>query len=233
MEAWEQRLSEFNSRFEAAKVNKMSLESTKDMLIKAINEEKAKQNLFIDQLALHEKALAVLNKISEDAIGGSLSFIETNLNDVLARIFVDSPRKIKLKEGIERGKIPVLNIELTAANGVKRSLKADSGHGLRQLVSLLSILCVICITGNRKFLVLDEVMTGMSREMRKAVDDILWCFTEIGFQFVIAEHGFRSRNSKVYQFKLVNDTSNVVQEYIEPNGFYLGDAAMEYAYLVP
>ena len=215
MEAWEQRLSEFNSRFEAAKVNKMSLESTKDMLIKAINEEKAKQNLFIDQLALHEKALAVLNKISEDAIGGSLSFIETNLNDVLARIFVDSPRKIKLKEGIERGKIPVLNIELTAANGVKRSLKADSGHGLRQ------------------FLVLDEVMTGMSREMRKAVDDILWCFTEIGFQFVIAEHGFRSRNSKVYQFKLVNDTSNVVQEYIEPNGFYLGDAAMEYAYLVP
>lgn len=227
MDNWQAQLELFNGRLAKVRNNNMALEKTKETLIKAVEDERAKHRLFSEKHALHEKALAVLNKLSEDAIGGSLQFIESNLNDVLARIFVDSPRKIKLKEDIERGKIPVLHIELTAANGIKRSLKADSGHGLRQLVSLLCILCIITITGQRKFLVLDEVMTGMSREMRKAVDEILWCFTEIGFQFVIAEHGFRSKGSKVYQFKLTNDTSEVINEYIEPNGYYLGDITLE------
>lgn len=216
-----ERLNDFNKRYTDAESNKAAVEKSREMLRIGINEENAKLMKLKEADVLNKKAIAVLNKLSEEALNESFAFIEDSLNDVLAKIFVNSPRKIRLVESMRGEKIPELNIELTAANGVKRSLKTDSGHGLRQMVSLLCILCVICISGVRKFVVLDEVFTGLSKESRIAINDILWSFTTIGFQFVIAEHGFIAKGAKVYQLRLDNDVSRIVDEYIEPEGYFL------------
>lgn len=229
MELIEQQLESFYQRFNAAEQNKIALEKTKEILSTAIDEEDKKLSQLKVGKELHLKAIAVLEKLSSDAVNDSFKFIEDSLNDVLDKIFQYSPRKIKISTGIARGKIPELTIELYAANGVKRDLKEDSGHGIRQLISLLCILCLICINGTRKFIVLDEVLSGLSRESRMAVNDILWSFAQVGFQFVIVEHGFIAKGAKVYRLQLDNDISRVVDEYIEQNGFYLSSVSEDNA----
>ena len=223
----EQTLNSFYSRFDEISRNADALEKTKSILTESVKQEEAKLDKLSKDRELHMKAIAVLDKLSSDAVNESFSFIETSLNEVLGKIFQYSPRKIKIDTGISRGKIPELRIELYAANGIKRDLKEDSGHGIRQLISLLCILCLVCINGTRKFIVLDEVLSGLSRESRMAVDDILWSFASIGFQFMIVEHGFIPKGAKVYRLQLDNDVSSVVNEYIEQSGFYLAPPSNE------
>lgn len=170
----------------------------------------------------NKEAMALLNTVKDMNTAQSYAFIEHNLNIALEKVFSGSVRRIRLVEGTYNGKYPELKLELVTENGVKRSLKTDSGHGMRQVVSLLCTLCLICVSGARRFLVLDEVLTGLSAESRKAVDDILWAFAGIGFQFLIVEHGFIARGSQVYELKLENGISRVTHEYVTDQGFYMG-----------
>ena len=221
MEAWREQLETFNKRVLSAETETNARVRAKELLEKSVQENTRKVNILMGSKELHKQAIAVLEKLSSDAIDDSFAFIESSLNEVLAKIFQHSPRKIKIATTIARQKIPELHIELYAANGIKRDLKEDSGHGIRQLISLLCIMCLICITGTRKFLVLDEVMSGLSKESRQAVNDILWSFTQVGFQFVIVEHGFIAQGAQVYRLELDNDVSRVVDSYIDQNGFFL------------
>lgn len=172
----------------------------------------------------NKEAMAILNTVKDMNTAQSYAFIEHNLNIALEKVFNGSVRRIRLVEGVYSGKYPELKLELITENGVKRSLKTDSGHGMRQVVSLLCTLCLICVSGARRFLVLDEVLTGLSAESKKAVDDILWAFAGIGFQFLIVEHGFVARNAQVYELKLENGISRVTHEYITSEGHYRGIA---------
>lgn len=168
----------------------------------------------------NKEAMGLLNTVKDMNTAQSYAFIEHNLNIALEKVFRDSIRKIRLVEGTYNSKYPELRLELITENNVKRNLKTDSGHGIRQVVSLLTTLCLICVSGARRFLVLDEVLTGLSLESRQAVDDILWAFTEIGFQFVVVEHGFTAKNSHVYQLKLENGISHLEKEYITSKPSY-------------
>ena len=52
------------------------------------------------------------------------------------------------------------------------------------------------------------------------IDDVLWSFTEIGFQFIINDHGFIPRGSHVYHLEAVNDVSRLKDDYISEYGVY-------------
>ena len=110
---------------------------------------------------------------------------------------------------------------MTVGNGKVRSLKADSGHGLAQVISLLSILSLIVITGSRRILVMDEVISGLSVNNRRIITDILWTFTQIGFQFIVNDHGFIPKGSKVFHLEMQGDVSHIKDTYIEGEGVYL------------
>ena len=192
---------------------------------KAGFEEKVKEynetiNLLNKGISDMKTALGVLNTVKDMNTAQSYAFIEHNLNLALDKVFTGKIRKIKLVEGTLNGKYPELRLELITENNVKRSLKTDSGHGMRQGVSLLITLCLICISGARKFLVLDEVLTGLSPEAKEAVDEILWTFAGIGFQFVIVEHSFIAKGSHVYRLELNNGISRIADEFITEHGFY-------------
>jgi hypothetical protein len=78
---------------------------------------------------------------------------------------------------------------------------------------------------------MDEVISGLSVHNRKIVTDILWSFTEIGFQFIVNDHGYVPENSHVYHLEMNGDVSGVKQDYIATKGVYLqGDGDSEYDY---
>jgi hypothetical protein len=217
-------------------VNQIEIENaaaikSKESLEKTIKElmENNKENSEALDIATH--ALEILGKVSDEAVGKAYKFLEQSLNSALAKMFTNTTRKIELKESMRSNQYPQLEIILHVGNGKVRSLKSDSGHGLAQIVSLLSILSLIVITGSRRILVMDEVISGLSVRNRQIVSDILWTFTEIGFQFIVNDHGFVPIHSKVYHLEMVGDVSSVKQSYIAEKGVYLqSDGEQPYNY---
>ena len=194
---------------------------TREFLENSINElvDKNKDNKEALDIATH--AIEILRQVSDEAVKKAYGFLELNINAALERMFKNTTRRIKIKEYTRNNQYPQLEIELTVGNGKVRSLKTDSGHGIAQIVSLLSILSLIVITDSRRILVMDEVISGLSVRNRKIVTDILWTFTEIGFQFIINEHGYIPEGSKVFHLEMVGDVSHVKNTYVAKEGVYL------------
>lgn len=204
--------------------SKQSLETTIEALVK--NNEDNREAL---DIATH--AIEIIRKVSDEAVSQAYGFLEQSLNTALARMFEHTTRKIEIHEFTRNGQYPQLELKLHVGNGKIRSLKSDSGHGLAQIVSLLSILSLIVITGSRRILVMDEIISGLSVHNRKIVNDILWSFTEIGFQFIVNDHGFIPEGSSVYHLEMVGDVSGVKQHYIASKGVYLqGNPDRQYDY---
>ena len=216
--------------------NKIELENaaaikSREALEQSIKQlmEQNKDNKEALDVATH--AIEILRQVSDEAVSKAYGFLETSLNASLAKMFAHTTRKIQIKESIRSNQYPQLELILHVGNGKTRSLKTDSGHGLAQIVSLLSILSLIVITGSRRILVMDEVISGLSVHNRKIVNDILWSFTKIGFQFIVNDHGFVVEGSHVYHLEMKGDVSGVKQHYIAKKGVYLqGDGDKEYKY---
>lgn len=184
-----------------------------------------------EALDIATHAIEILRQVSDEAVSKAYGFLQTSLNSALARMFVNTTRKIEINEYIRNNQYPQLELILHVGNGKTRSLKTDSGHGLAQIVSLLSVLSLIVITGSRRILVMDEIISGLSVHNRKIVNDILWSFTEIGFQFIVNDHGFIPKGSHVYHLEMNGDVSGVKKDYIAGSGVYLqGDGDKEYHY---
>lgn len=219
-----------------SKVNNIEMEQsanlkTKEHLEKTIQELVERNSKNNEALDIATHAIEIIREVSDEAVKQAYEFIEESLNAALERMFANTTRKIKLKEYTRGNQYPQLIIELNVGNGKVRSLKSDSGHGLAQIVSLLSILSLIVITNSRRILVMDEIISGLSVHNRKIVTDILWSFTEIGFQFIINEHGYIPQGSKVYHLEMVGDVSHVKESYIADTGVYLqGTEDEEYQY---
>ena len=184
-----------------------------------------------EALDIVANAIVILRQVSDEAVGQAYQFLQQSLNNALAKMFVNTTRKIEIKESIRGNQYPQLDLILHVGNGKTRSLKADSGHGLAQIVSVLSILSLIVITGSRRILVMDEVVSGLSVRNRQILTDILWTFTEIGFQFIINDHGYIPKGSYVHHLEMVGDVSGVKQRYIAKKGVYLqGNGDHDYGY---
>lgn len=209
----------------AAIKSRQVLEKTIESLI-----EDNKNNKEALDIATH--AIEILRKVSDEAVGKAYQFLEKSLNSSLKKMFDKTTRKIEIKESTRANQYPQLELILHVGDNKTRSLKTDSGHGLAQIVSLLSILSLIVITGSRRVLVMDEVISGLSVRNREVVSDILWSFTEIGFQFIVNDHGFVPEGSHVYHLEMNGNISGVKQDYIATQGVYLqgnGDKNYDYS----
>lgn len=231
VEQLRQRVNSFISVVNQIEIENAAAERSRQSLENTITQlaEENKDNKECLDIATH--AIEILRQVSDEAVSQAYGFLETSLNSALERMFENTTRKIEIKESIRNNQYPQLELVLHVGNGKTRSLKTDSGHGLAQIVSLLSILSLIVITGSRRILVMDEVISGLSVHNRKIVSDILWSFTEIGFQFIVNDHGFIPKGSHVYHLEMNGDVSGVKQHYIADSGVYLqGDGDKEYDY---
>ena len=191
--------------------------------IKTYSEELNKTSVDLDEVT---NAVNLLRIVSDDVVKKNYKFIEQEVNATLAKIFEKSERKIILKESTFRGQYPQLEIELHVENGNIISLE-ESGHGLEQIVSLLCVLCLIVITGGRRLLIIDEVLSGLSAKSRMAICEVLNQFTAVGFQFVVCEHGLIPQGSNVIHLGVENGVSSIKDEYIAVEGTYLDNKILE------
>lgn len=231
VEQLKQKVNQFISVVNEIEIENAAAERSRKSLEDSIEQlaEQNKENKEALDIATH--AIEILRQVSDEAVSQAYGFLEQSLNASLKRMFENTTRKIEIKESIRNNQYPQLELILHVGNGKTRSLKTDSGHGLAQIVSLLSILSLIVITGSRRVLVMDEVISGLSVHNRKIVTDILWSFTEIGFQFIINDHGYIPEGSHVYHLEMNGDVSGVKQHYIASTGVYLqGDGTKEYDY---
>jgi hypothetical protein len=208
---------------EAARRSKEQFEKTINQLM--LDNKNNKEAM---DIATH--AIEILREVSDEAVSNAYGFLTKSLNTALARMFTDTTRQIELKESTLRGQYPQLEVILHVGNGKTRSLKSDSGHGVAQIISLLSVLSLIVITESRRILVMDEIISGVSVHNRQVISDILWTFTEIGFQFIVNEHGFVPKGAKVYHLEMKANVSKVKSSYISKNGVYLQGNNKNYDY---
>lgn len=188
-------------------------EETKKHLESSIKEYEAKLDKSGENYKVAADAIEVLRMLSNNNVQSSYKFMEQSINEALRRIFTDRTRQIELRETM-RGNYPQLEIALHVENGVERSLKYSSGHGIAQVISLLCTLSLIVFTGGRRFLALDEVMSGMSQETRVLFDDVLWEFAQIGFQYIVVEHDYTPKGALVVQLESRNELSKVTNTWI-------------------
>ena len=191
----------------------LAKEETKKRLEVSIKEYEAKLDKSNTNYDVANRAIEVLRLLSTNSVQSSYQFMEESINNALKRIFTDRIRQIELREGT-RGTYPQLEIILHVENGVERSLKYSSGHGIAQVISLLCILSLIVFTNGRRLVILDEVMSGMSIETRKLFDDVLWQFAEIGFQYIIVEHDYTPKGAYVVQLESKNELSRITKTWI-------------------
>lgn len=211
----------FVNTVESLEIENAAAIRSREKLEKTLEELMEQNRLDKESLDIATHAIEILRNVSDEAVGKAYRFLEESLNKSLKKMFKNTTRQIEIREYTRGGQYPQLEIALIVGNNTTRSLKSDSGHGIAQIVSLLCVLSLIVITGSRRILVMDEILSGVSVDNRKVVSDILWTFTQIGFQFIVNEHGFVPKGASVYHLEMVGDVSGVKKHYVEEKGVYL------------
>ena len=215
------RIDKFNSEVKDLEIAQEAAKKNKATLERKIGIVREELRLADEEYILYADAIEVLRQVSDQSVAESYEFITKAVNTALSRIFPQE-RRIELRE-YARGKNPQLEIVLKVENGRERSMKLNTGRGLTQIVSFLSILSIIVITKSRRVMVMDEILSGLSARSRQVIADIMWNFTEIGFQFIVNEHGFVPKGSKVYLLENEAGIGRIAHEYVEERGMYLDD----------
>lgn len=194
---------------------------SRNMLIEQLVELRNKVDNDRNALDIATHAIEILRGVSDVAVSNAYKFLQSSLNATLAEMFKGTTRRIEIKEYTRQNQYPQLELQLDVGNGIKMSIKSDSGHGIAQIISFLSVVCLIVITGSRRLVIVDEVLSGLSIKNRKIISEVMWSFTEIGFQFIVNEHGLVVNGAQVYHFEMNNNVAGIKNSYIAENGAYL------------
>lgn len=194
---------------------------SRNMLIEQLVELRNKVDNDRNALDIATHAIEILRGVSDVAVSNAYKFLQSSLNATLAEMFKGTTRRIEIKEYTRQNQYPQLELQLDVGNGIKMSIKSDSGHGIAQIISFLSVVCLIVITGSRRLIIVDEVLSGLSIKNRKIISEVMWSFTEIGFQFIVNEHGLVVKGAQVYHFEINNNVAGIKNSYIAENGAYL------------
>lgn len=217
IEAYINRIDAVETAYKSQQLSKQRLEQQ----LQSLRDENVS---LADKLDICSNAVGLLTTLSDNTVKKSCEFITDSLNTALSRIFTNSRKRVKITESIRGGSNPQLEMELYENDdATPLSLKDDSGHGVSQIISFLCTLCLIAITGKRRLFAMDEITSGLSSKAREIISDIMNEFTNIGFQFIVSEHGFIPRGSKVIVLESNGNTSSVKEEYVEENGVFLSD----------
>lgn len=202
-------------------IDNASAIKSRNMLMEQLVELRKKVDDDRRALDISTHAIEILRGVSDEAVTNAYKFLQESLNATLAEMFKDTTRRIKINEYTRQNQYPQLELILDVGNGITRSIKSDSGHGIAQIISFLSVVCLIVITGSRRLVIIDEVLSGLSIRNRKVICEVMWSFTEIGFQFIVNEHGLVVKGAQVYHFEMKNDEAGIKDSYIADTGAYL------------
>ena len=185
--------------------NKKNLTKKKESLLQTLKEN---QSLYVKML----NAQKLLSAVSDENTEQTLSFITGMVNKVLAEMFPNSPKRIQLKKKLFAGSKPHINVILVNDEGIELELDLQEGDGIKQVISIMYVICLIEIRKGRRLLILDERLNGLHSRAKKVLAEILKIFAEGGFQFIFIEYSLDDLG-KIYNIENRNGKS--VPVYIE------------------
>jgi predicted ATPase len=162
-----------------------------------------------------QSAMDLISKVAEATIGTAKDYLVESVNSTLDRVFKGHGRYIQIRE-YKRANNPQLEVQIFSPNGVQRSIEDGVGAGIVQIIGLLLNLGLIVLANKRRIVILDEYLTGLHQEAWDVLGDILIAYTEIGFQFLIVEHGETKviAGARVYELQQRNNITEVIDMYI-------------------
>lgn len=175
-----------------------------------LNELAENQKLYVRML----NAQKLLSTVSDDNTEQTLSFITGMVNKVLAEIFPNNVRRIKLKKKLYAGSKPHINVILVNDEGIELEMDLQEGEGIKQIVSVMYVICLIEIRKGRRLLILDERLNGLHARAKKVLSEILKIFSDGGFQFIFVEYSLNDLG-KIYNIEDRGGKS--VPVYVEGN----------------
>lgn len=162
------------------------------------------QKMYVDLL----NAQKLLSTVSDDNTEATLLFVTGVINKALAEIFKGDTRRIHLTKKLYAGSKPHIVAELENSKGEKIDMSIQSGTGLRQIVSVLFVICLIEIRKGRRLLILDERLSGLHKEAKRILSEIIKIFSEGGFQFIFVEYALNDLG-KLYNVEKPGDEARV------------------------
>ncbi len=149
-------------------------------------------------------AQRLLSTVSDDNTEATLNFITGVVNKTLSEIFRSDVRKISLKKKLFAGAKPHIVVELTNGTGETLDMNLQSGTGLKQVVSGLFLICLVEIRKGRRFVIFDERFSGLHKEAKQVLSEIIKIFAEGGFQFMFVEYALNNIG-KIYNIEKPGD----------------------------
>lgn len=187
---------------------KRSLLKKKEKLLDSLREN---QTLYVRMI----NAQKLLSAVSDENTEQTLAFITGMVNKVLSEIFPNSPKRIQLKKKLFAGSKPHINVILVNDEGIELELDLQEGDGIKQIISIMYVICLIEIRKGRRLLILDERLNGLHSRAKKVLAEILKIFADGGFQFIFIEYSLDDLG-KIYNIENRNGKS--VPVFIE-NGY--------------
>lgn len=142
------------------------------------------QQMYVDLL----NAQRLLSTVSDDNTEATLLFVSGVINKALTEIFKGDTRRIHLSKKLYAGSKPHIVVELENGKGERLDMSIQSGTGLRQIISVLFVICLIEVRKGRRLVILDERLSGLHKEAKRILSEIIKIFAEGGFQFVFVEY---------------------------------------------
>lgn len=171
-------------------------------------------------------AQKLLSTVSDDNTEATLLFVSGVINKALAEIFKSDTRRIFLSRKLYAGSKPHIVVELENGKGEKIDLAIQSGTGLRQIVSVLFVICLIEIRKGRRLVILDERLSGLHKEAKRILSEIIKIFSEGGFQFIFVEYSLNTLG-KLYSVEKPGNEAKVYaldgKEYNDEDVFLYSD----------
>lgn len=190
-----------------------------ERLGKAFNDCRDEYNAMVD-------AQRLLGAISDANTEATLRFVTGVVNKALAEIFHSDTRKIILKKKMFAGVKTHIVVELTNGRGETLDMSLQSGTGLKQVVSGLFVICLVEIRKARRIVFFDERFSGLHKEAKEILAEIIKIFAEGGFQFVFVEYALNDIG-KIYNIEKPGDEAKAYaldgQEYNDSDVFIFSD----------
>lgn len=182
-----------------------------------------------EYLADSRQAQQLLGTVADERTNRVLGHVTSIINKALAEIFPSSTRYITLDRKLHADKHPHINVTLNVGDGITRDMKLQSGAGLQEIVSFLYRICLLEVTGGRKFIKMDEILSGVHDDAIKIVVDFIQIFANGGFQFLIVDYRIREKIGAMYEINKVGSvaTVNELLEGVEPMQYLEDIAASE------
>ena len=170
------------------------------------------------------EAQRLLSTLSEENTVRTLDYITGVINNALAEIFQGEGRQVSLDKELYRGRYAHIKVHLTTSTGAQRNLDLQTGSGVKEVISFLFTVCLIAVRGGRRFLIMDELLSGLHADAKAVIAELMGVFTEEGFQFLMVEYGLDNHKGhsfgKIYNVESDNSAVPVSIVREVPDGGY-------------